>query len=535
MDDCVLQAIALWPNHDVIKVGLCNNKKLKGSIYQHNRKGELVMKNKLFITALAASVAVPAFVAPISIEASSLEFKDVPTNYYAHKEITNLVERGVIKGFGDGTFLPTKQVTRAEFATFVARSLNLPAADSNFKDVGKSSALYDGVSRAHKAGIIRGFGDGTFKPNVAVNRQDMAVMLDRAMQLKGSYTKTKALDFSDTSKVGAYAKTSVERLYNYNVMGPFSGNNFEATTIGTRAETARAIYNMLTVVEGGTITNPTPPPVTNKSYKDMSIAELKATYPQHHHVIAYREWKPEMKIVELDMMELYHKQINTPASQGGLKNYADAWNPDKWFDSYYPGYMSGYSGAYMDYPMREVISYNGKSYKDSPFMAKNFSITSPSVYATMPSQPKGAGQFLIDIHRYDDDFVVYRHEDIKWDLLGKVPVEKKRGNYPIGSEFVVDIHSALKYATGVTMAQGGLQIAYGGKKIILTNGSSKALIDGLPVTLGETVKVENGRAYGPIREIVSHIGLYTRVSHHHKRFEIANYPLDMTPPGAWLQ
>lgn len=103
------------------------------------------MKNKLFLATLAAAVAVPAVVVPIQTKASTKAFKDVPASYYAHKEIMNLVDRGVINGFSDGTFKPTKQVTRAEFA---ARALDLPAATSNFKDVPKTSALYDGVSRA---------------------------------------------------------------------------------------------------------------------------------------------------------------------------------------------------------------------------------------------------------------------------------------------------------------------------------------------------------------------------------------------------
>lgn len=207
------------------------------------------MRNKLFIATIAAATAVPAVVVPVQTEAASKSFKDVSANYYAHTEIMELVDRGVIKGFSDNTFKPEKQVTRAEFATILARSLDWPPAESNFKDVGKNSALYDGVSRAYNAAIIRGFSDGTFKPNELVSREDMAVMIDRAMQLKAPYTYTKDLDFTDSDKIGAYAKTAVERLYYYNVMGAYKGTRFEGATPGTRAETARFIYNMLRVFD----------------------------------------------------------------------------------------------------------------------------------------------------------------------------------------------------------------------------------------------------------------------------------------------
>lgn len=470
--------------------------------------------NKLFLAALTASLAIPAVVAPIQVDAATKTFKDVPGSYYAHKEIMNLVERGTINGFSDGTFKPTKQVTRAEFAAFVARALGLPAATSRFSDVPKTSALYDGVSRANKAGIIKGFSDGTFKPNTPVSRQDMAVMLDRAMQLKGSYTKTKALDFSDNAKIGAYAKTSVQRLYAYNVMGAYNGKSFAGTTIGTRAETARAIYNMLQVVEGGTAVVPTPP-VANKSYKEMTVAELKKAYPQHDHVIVERVWKPEAKITVTDMLQVYYEQLHNPQFKD-LPGYQDSWTPDKWFDIMVPGWKRSMAASYIDYPMVEVIAYNGKSYKDSIWMAQSFPEIDSGIYQTMPFQPSEKGQFLIDIHRYDDDFVAYRHEDVKWDVLAENPVV-------VGEDYLVDLYGALKYATGVTMAKGGLEIAYNGKKVVLTDGSTKAVVNGQNITLTQPVKVKNGRAFGPVREIVEHIGLHTKWIPRYKRIEITNF------------
>lgn len=221
------------------------------------------MKKKMFMSALALAVATSALVQTVQVDAATSSFKDVPTTHYAHQEIISLVDRGVIKGFTDGTFKPTKQVTRAEFAAFVARALELPTASSNFKDVPKSAALYDGVSRANKAGLIKGFSNGTFKPNTPVNRQDMAVMLDRALQMKGAYTKTKALTFADKASVGSYAKTSVERMVYYNIMGAYSPNRFEANMIGNRAETVISIYNMLEVRNDVVIKPPVVTPPTN--------------------------------------------------------------------------------------------------------------------------------------------------------------------------------------------------------------------------------------------------------------------------------
>ncbi|WP_035400769.1 S-layer homology domain-containing protein [Bacillus sp. NRRL B-14911] len=458
---------------------------------------------KKTLTALLVGTIISASALNVS---ANTKFKDVPSTYYAKDAITQLVDKGVIKGYADGTFRPANKVNRAEFAAFVARALNLPAASSNFKDVPKSAALYDGVSRAYKAGIIKGFADGKFKPSTSVTRQDMAVMLDRAMQVKGSYTKTKSLNFSDASKIGPYARTSVQRVYNYGVMGAYSGTKFEPITIGTRAETAKHIFNMLQVVDGGSPSQPS----ENKDYRSMSLAELKAAYPQHNHVFVQRLWKPEAKIVVEDMLEMYYKELHDPV----IGKYAKS--PDEWFAFMLPGFISSAAGNYIDYPMREVIAYNGNSYKDSPFMATDFNITERAVYNTMPFQPNEKGQFLIDIHRYDNDFVIYRHEDVKWDVLAENPTV-------VESDYVVDLYKTFQYATGVTMAKGGLEIAYNGQKIILSNGSKNAIINGKTVVLSQSVNLKSGRAYGPVREIAEHIGLYTKELPEFKRIEITNF------------
>ncbi len=469
-------------------------------------------RQKLFITALALAIATPGLTETNNVKAAT-NFTDVPGQHYAYTEITDLVDRGVINGFTDGTFRPAKEVNRAEFAAFVARSLELPSSTSSFSDVPKSAALYDGVSRAYKAGIIKGFSDGTFKPGTPVNRQDMAVMIDRAMQLKGSYTQSKALNFGDKAKVGAYAKTSVERLYHYNVMGAYSGSNFAPTTIGTRAETAKFLYNMLTVVEGGVIAPTTPP--STKSYKDMTLAELRIAYPQYNHIIVQRVWKPEAKIEVIDMMEEYYVELRERFVKGGTNAFHRT--PEEWFSLFVPGYMSGLASNYIDYPMREVIAYNGKSYKDSTFMLSDFAERNTQIYNQMPTQPTSTGQFLIDIHRYDNDFVVYRQNDVKWDVLAQNPVD-------LGEDYYVDLFGALQHATGVTMASGGLAIAYNGKKIVLTDGSNKAVVDGQVITLSRPVEVKSGRAYGSIIEIVEPLGLYTKLIPQFKRMEITNFP-----------
>ncbi len=95
-----------------------------------------------------------------------------------------LINKGIMSGYGNNVYLPDKEITRAEFATLVAKALQLPQADSNFNDVPKSYGLYDGVSRAFGAGIIKGRSPETFAPNDVITREEMAVMVKQALDYK---------------------------------------------------------------------------------------------------------------------------------------------------------------------------------------------------------------------------------------------------------------------------------------------------------------------------------------------------------------
>ncbi|KOO48138.1 S-layer homology domain-containing protein [Priestia koreensis] len=458
--------------------------------------------------------------------AEKVKFKDVSTSSYAYQSITDLIEREVVFGYQGGLFKPNQKVTRGQFASMIARALNLPAGTSNFKDLPKSKALYNDVSRAAQAGIIKG-ANGYVYPDKPVTRADVAVMVERAMNMKGNFTESVTNGFYDQKDIPAYAKTSVERMYRYGVIKGVN-NKFNPMNSADRAESSSFVDRALLLMEGKTPVpaKPTAPkPPVNKADKDMTLAELKAAYPQHNHIIVHRVQKPEQKIITTDLLKMYYDYLREPG-----RTY---FKPiDEYIGFYYNGYKEGMS-SYYSFPYVETIAYNGVAYKDSVFMSEKFKISEASYYATMPYQPKEAGKFIIDIHYHDDDFVVYRHEDIKWDVLGKNP-ERIDYAYPKGDEYIVDLSKALKYATGVSIAKGGLELAYQGDKIILKNGSTSATVNGKAITLSKPVKVDGGVAYGPIREIVKYIGLDSREVNYEKRIEIANFPLE-EKAGQWLK
>jgi len=118
-------------------------------------------------------------------------FKDVPKTHWAYKQIEGLNQAGIMKGYGDGTFKPANNSTRAELTVVVSRAAGIAAYDNptpSFKDVPKTYWAYKEIEGMKKAGLISGYGDGTYKPDGAGTRATLATMLYRAKKLTNTCT-----------------------------------------------------------------------------------------------------------------------------------------------------------------------------------------------------------------------------------------------------------------------------------------------------------------------------------------------------------
>ena len=130
-------------------------------------------------------------------------FKDVSPNYTFYNEVLYLSSEKIISGFPDGTFKPNDTVTRAQAAIMIGRALDLNGNQRNttFRDVTSNVTGSGYIAAAVEKGIIRGFPDGTYKPYQPVSRGQMAIFLNRAFTLSIGQTNS----FSDvSSKMAAY-------------------------------------------------------------------------------------------------------------------------------------------------------------------------------------------------------------------------------------------------------------------------------------------------------------------------------------------
>jgi hypothetical protein len=108
-------------------------------------------------------------------------FVDVPDGQFYTAPVSWAVTSGITTGFTDGTFRPGDMVTRAHLAVFLWRLSCSPEVSSGapFGDVPAGQYYSEAVDWLVGTGITSGTGPGTFSPNEAVDRGQMAVFLHR--------------------------------------------------------------------------------------------------------------------------------------------------------------------------------------------------------------------------------------------------------------------------------------------------------------------------------------------------------------------
>ena len=172
-----------------------------------------------------------------------------------HKDktaIETLASRGIINGKSENSFEPSSTMTRAEFATIIARGLGLPQkSNAIFKDVTANDWFYNYVGTAYAYGIIKGVSENEFNPNGTITREEAAVMVTRAALLCGMDTKMDTLSvrdvlaqFIDYVKASSWSQSSLAFCYNEKIMDS-SVMDIKPKAAVTRAEIASMLYNML--------------------------------------------------------------------------------------------------------------------------------------------------------------------------------------------------------------------------------------------------------------------------------------------------
>ncbi|MEW9702310.1 S-layer homology domain-containing protein [Paenibacillus sp. SI8] len=170
-------------------------------------------------------------------------YNDVTNHPWARNDLDILYSKGYIDGKTDGLFMPNDAITRGEFVTMLVDIFNIPLRNTDieessvlqsqtgtFVDVQKGYSLpgsnngrlfdYQHIEAAARAGIVRGNANGLFLPNNSLTRQDAAVMIARAADLKVSSDENKSManlkkvfTDADIEHMELYAAPAIEAVY----------------------------------------------------------------------------------------------------------------------------------------------------------------------------------------------------------------------------------------------------------------------------------------------------------------------------------
>jgi len=194
----------------------------------------------------SGSVSVPqgSGVADSKNEPSSI-FTDLKSNHWAATAVKALKDKGVLSGTDLGSFEPDRAVAREEFTKMIVLAGGFALGkEADFTDAASDGWYLPYLGAAAENGIVGGMGDGRFGVGMNITRQDMAVMVLRALTAKGvTLTKNKEYQsFDDETAIADYAKDAVKALFEAGIINGKGANAFDPMGQATRAEAAKIIY-----------------------------------------------------------------------------------------------------------------------------------------------------------------------------------------------------------------------------------------------------------------------------------------------------
>ncbi|MBQ8523092.1 MAG: S-layer homology domain-containing protein [Clostridia bacterium] len=225
--------------------------------------------------------------------------------YGSVKEITSL---GVMKGVSADMFEPDEKLTRGMLVTILARyqmlvsdlGLGGNSYDSEpFSDVKNTDWYGKYVTWAHKSGYVKGYPDGTFRPNDPVTREDAVTMIFRYAKFLGAYplSEDKLSSFTDVGKVSDYAYYSLEIFYRAGILNGKSSSRIAPKAYITRAEASKIILSLHNTVRKSAQDFELTPDLADVSYKisktELARGEQVTIETSITHKVSYYYWGSE--------------------------------------------------------------------------------------------------------------------------------------------------------------------------------------------------------------------------------------------------
>ncbi|MFJ7952509.1 YDG domain-containing protein [Lysinibacillus sp. NPDC096418] len=194
------------------------------------------IKNKFVKATVGVTLAVSSVPIFAPIDAQATTFPDVPKSAYYYDAVHVLAERGIVTGYVDQTFKPNVAVTRGQLAKILAGILGLDTqnvVDPGFTDVLPSNPYFGAIAALVQAGIINGYEDHTFRTNEPLQRNHLAKILVKAFDLQAPEGATMPL-----KDVHQEYRDYIFALYTNGITTGRTATQFDGTSYVTRGQLA---------------------------------------------------------------------------------------------------------------------------------------------------------------------------------------------------------------------------------------------------------------------------------------------------------
>ena len=176
-------------------------------------------------------------------------YADIAGFDWAEKEIETLAMKEVVNEIAGG-FAPGENITRADFAGFLIRTLGLTAdASSTFDDIDPNHYYAKEIAMGKALGILTGVGNNLYNPDEAISRQDVMTICSRGMEIAKTLDTTGALvrldSFKDKDLFADYAALHASKMVIENIVKGNPDGTINPLGNTTRAEAAVMMYRIM--------------------------------------------------------------------------------------------------------------------------------------------------------------------------------------------------------------------------------------------------------------------------------------------------
>ena len=178
----------------------------------------------------------------------TLPFIDVSEGDWFYDPVCYVYSQGLMTGTSATTFEPNTSLSRAMLVAVLHRLEGSPQASAgDFTDVADGDWYAQAVNWAASVGVVNGFDDGTFQPNAAITREQMAAILRNYAQYKGlDVTATGSLaNYSDAASVSDWAKDSIAWAVGEHLISGVTDDTLAPQACATRAQVAAILQRYL--------------------------------------------------------------------------------------------------------------------------------------------------------------------------------------------------------------------------------------------------------------------------------------------------